>query len=98
MYGQLACAGTGTTNKKGTATRPAPATIVAVSSSTSLPPLIIAFQDACSSAASSTASVISKLNAWGSRRQHCVGGRVRKAERLCHRLVGYFADRDVQAC
>src|SRR5512144_3400974 len=65
MYGQLGDAGTGTTNRKGTATRPAPATMAAVSSSTSPPPLIIAFQLACSSAASRTASVMERVNSEG---------------------------------
>ncbi len=50
-------------NRKGRATRPAPATITAVSSRTSPPPLIIAFQLACSSAANRTAKEIERLKA-----------------------------------
>src|SRR5512134_2216904 len=68
MYGQLAGAGNGTRNRNGSATSPAPATIAAVSSSTSLPPLIIAFQLACSNAASRTAKETSRLTACLARR------------------------------
>jgi hypothetical protein len=63
MYGQLSTAGTGTKKMNGSATRPAPATMAAVSSSTSPPPLIIAFQLACSSAANRTAKEMVRLKA-----------------------------------
>src|SRR5512139_4078348 len=49
--------------RKGRATSPAPVTITAVSSRTSPPPLIIAFQLACSSAANRTAKEIERLKA-----------------------------------
>src|SRR5512139_4187604 len=56
IHGQDAGAGAGTKGKAASATKPLPAATPTVSSCLSAPDLSIAFQDACNSAAPSTAS------------------------------------------